>query len=230
MNFDIPLRYQKTANGERFLLADKIQSVDRKVQKRIIVFSTDEQLRLLFTSSHIMMDGTFDSCPPHFDQIYSIHGIKNDQSQLISFSLINIYILYDSIGFVCVLALLCGRSALIYKELFSILTQHAHRLNLEFRPARITSDFEAALIKTVAEEVISFPFSLINFFSSSLSFQILAISDVTFILQTQFIDKFNVWVWSQFIVMMNKHDQLHAKSWRCLSFHLTRLNALLAKS
>lgn len=50
-------------------------------------------------------------------------------------------------------AILSGRSSLIYKELFVILTHHAGRLNLQFRPAKITSDFELALIKTVAEEV-----------------------------------------------------------------------------
>jgi hypothetical protein len=57
------------------------------------------------------------------------------------------------IGFVCVVALLCGRTAKIYKELFSVLDDHAKRLNLKFEPKRVTSDFEKALIKTVAEEV-----------------------------------------------------------------------------
>ena len=84
MDFNISPRYKKTTNGQRYLLADKVQRVDRDVEKRIIVYATDEQLRLLFTSSHIMMDGTFASCPPHFDQIYSIHSIKNNQSKLLS--------------------------------------------------------------------------------------------------------------------------------------------------
>ena len=53
------------------------------------------------------------------------------------------------------IALLGGRSMTIYKELFSILSHHAHRLNLTFRPAMVTSDFELALIKTVADEVSS---------------------------------------------------------------------------
>ncbi|CAM4834901.1 unnamed protein product [Rotaria magnacalcarata] len=135
MDFDIPSRYRKTADGERYLLSDRIHYVGGKDDKRIIIFASDEQLRLLFTSSHIMMDGTFDSCPPHFEQIYSIHGIKNEQS------------------FVCVLAVLCGRSTMIYKELFSVLIHHARRLNLKFRPEKLTTDFEAALIKTVADEL-----------------------------------------------------------------------------
>ena len=82
MDFDIPSRYQKTNNDDRYLLADRIQRLDGVPQKRIIIYATDEQLRLLFTSPHIMMDGTFGSCSPHFDQIYSIHAMKNDQSEL----------------------------------------------------------------------------------------------------------------------------------------------------
>ncbi|CAF0856064.1 unnamed protein product [Rotaria sordida] len=134
VDFNIPSRYQKTTDGERYLLADRIQPGGEKVEKRLIIFSTDEQLRLLFTSPHIMMDGTFDSCPPYFEQVFSIHGIKNKQS------------------FVCVFAVLCGRSTVIYKELISVLHQHARRLDLQFRPTNITTDFEPALIKTVADE------------------------------------------------------------------------------
>ena len=52
-------------------------------QNRITHIS-GEQPRLLFTSPHIMMDGTFDSCPPHFNQIYSIHALKDNQSKLLS--------------------------------------------------------------------------------------------------------------------------------------------------
>ena len=82
MDFNIPSRYQKTNNDDRYLLVDRIQRLDGVPQKRIIIYATDEQLRLLFTSPHIMMDGTFDSCQPHFDQVYSIHAMKNDQSEL----------------------------------------------------------------------------------------------------------------------------------------------------
>ena len=83
VDFDIKSRYQKSIDGERYLLADRIKLSNGETETRIIVFATDEQLRLLFTSPHVMMDGTFDSCPPYFDQVYSIHGRKNDQSNLI---------------------------------------------------------------------------------------------------------------------------------------------------
>ena len=87
MNFDIPQVYRHTVDGARYLLSDRIQRGNGTPVTRIIVFATDEQLRMLFTSSHILMDGTFDSCPPHFDQIYSIHATKNDHSKLLFLSL-----------------------------------------------------------------------------------------------------------------------------------------------
>ena len=49
---------------------------------------------------------------------------------------------------------------LFYKELFSILTYHARRLQLRFHPQTITTDFESAMIKTIADEVSSVLFSL----------------------------------------------------------------------
>ena len=64
------------------MFADRIQGLDGVPKKRIIINATDEQLRILFSSPHIMMDGTFDSYPPHFEQTYSIHAMKNDQSEL----------------------------------------------------------------------------------------------------------------------------------------------------
>jgi hypothetical protein len=64
------------------------------------------------------------------------------------------------------MALLGNRTAFTYKELFSILTNHARRLQLQFRPAKITSDFEAALVKAVSNEVCRLLFSQINSYSN----------------------------------------------------------------
>ncbi len=165
IDFDIPSKYQRTTTGERFLLADRVQRYENKVEQRILVFATDDQLHTLFTSSHILMDGTYDSSPSYFHQIYSIHALKNDQSKLFLSSLIT-QISFRHIGFVCVIALLGGRSTLIYKELFSILVKHATRLGLIFRPEKITTDFEAAMIKTVAEEVYFLLFYFIHIYSN----------------------------------------------------------------
>ena len=56
-------------------------------------------------------------------------------------------------GFADVIALLCGRTPKVYKGLLSVLNYPTKRLDLKFEPKRVTSDFEKARIKTVAEEV-----------------------------------------------------------------------------
>lgn len=84
VDFDITSRYKKSVDGERYLLADRIKPSDGDAEHRLIVFATDQQLRLLFTTPHVMMDGTFDTCPAYCDQIYSIHAKTDDQSILIT--------------------------------------------------------------------------------------------------------------------------------------------------
>ena len=145
-------------------MTDRVQQSDGNVDNRILVFATDNQLKTLFTCSHVMMDGTFDSSPSYFHQVYTIHGIKNDHSTLFLLSHLIIYFQLKYIGFLCVIALLGNRTAATYKELFSILTEHARRLNLQFRPQKITSDFEAAIIKTVADQVCWFLFLQLTLF------------------------------------------------------------------
>ncbi|CAM4801162.1 unnamed protein product [Rotaria magnacalcarata] len=127
--FDIPAQYQVTLNDEQFLLCDKTLH-----NKRLLLFGTDQQLIFLFSAKHILMDGTFDTCPPYFDQVYTIHAIKHEK------------------GYPCVIGLLCNRKARTYRELFRELKHHATRLKTTFNPNTITSDFEKALIKAVADE------------------------------------------------------------------------------
>ncbi len=64
--FDISDDYKTTIDGNRFLLADEIL-VRRE---RLLMFSSDRQLDLLFHSPVVYMDGTFSKSPPHFKQIY----------------------------------------------------------------------------------------------------------------------------------------------------------------
>lgn len=151
-DFEIPPFYSVTLDDRRFLLADIT-----KHKKRIIIFSTDEQLSLLFKAKQVMMDGTFDACPPHFDRIYTLHAIKHGRckslSSLLSYQLA--FILF-SLAYPCAIALLSGRSTTIYRQLFNELESQATRLQLDFNPVRIMSDFEKALIKAVRQQVSYF--------------------------------------------------------------------------
>jgi hypothetical protein len=72
--FDIPDDYKTTIDGKRFLLAD--ESIVRR--ERILIYSSDHQLNMLFSSPIVYMDGTFSKSPAHFMQIYIIHAILFD--------------------------------------------------------------------------------------------------------------------------------------------------------
>lgn len=73
--FDIPDGFTKTLKGELFLCVDKF--IKRKT--RILLFASREQLKLLFESSIILMDGTFSASPSVFQQVYCLHAIKYNQ-------------------------------------------------------------------------------------------------------------------------------------------------------
>ncbi|CAF3322115.1 unnamed protein product [Rotaria sp. Silwood2] len=72
--FDIPDDYTKTIDGNRFLLTDEVLAR----RERLLMFSSDHQLDLLFQSRIVYMDGTFAKSPPHFLQVYIIHAIIFD--------------------------------------------------------------------------------------------------------------------------------------------------------
>ena len=50
-------------------------------------------------------------------------------------------------------ALLTGRSSSIYKEMLQQLEEEAERLQMDFVPNQITTDFEKALVKPLREQV-----------------------------------------------------------------------------
>ncbi|CAF0966860.1 unnamed protein product [Didymodactylos carnosus] len=129
IQFQIPPAYSSINDNRRFLLVDKTRS-----NERILIFATDEQLQLLFNSTQIFMDGTFDSCPPFFDQLYVIHGIEFGRQ------------------FPCVFALLPCRKRNICVKLFRYIKDNAIRLNTVFNPTRIMSDFVSGLKAAIVAE------------------------------------------------------------------------------
>ena len=47
------------------------------VAGRVLIWSTDVQLNLLFDTAQVHMDGTFCTTPPHFDQVFIIQAIHH---------------------------------------------------------------------------------------------------------------------------------------------------------
>ncbi|CAF2042089.1 unnamed protein product [Rotaria magnacalcarata] len=131
--FDIPESYSKTLNKNEFLITDKM--VTRR--QRILLFSTSEQLKMLFAAETIFMDGTFSTCPSMFDQVYTIHAIKYDQS------------------FPCVFGLLPNRQKNTYHFMFQELKAIAVQMKMNFSPKLIMSDFEVGLLSVVALEFVT---------------------------------------------------------------------------
>ncbi|XP_065321616.1 uncharacterized protein LOC135929050 [Gordionus sp. m RMFG-2023] len=68
----IPIEYQLSNNNEQFLLYDSGHH-----DHRCIIFSTIKNLQFLSTCDKWYADGTFKTCPPLFQQIYTIHGMKH---------------------------------------------------------------------------------------------------------------------------------------------------------
>jgi hypothetical protein len=74
--FEIPEMYHNTLSSNRFLLIDVFL---KRGKDRMLAFSSEEQLQLLFESDTIFMDGTFDITPAPFKQVYIIHVHKFGQ-------------------------------------------------------------------------------------------------------------------------------------------------------
>ena len=85
--FAIPTPYQQTTSGERFLLMDYFV---KRAKKRVLIFSSDQQLDVLFNSDVIFVDGTFSTAPEHFEQVFLIHVQQFNQGRRIVYYLITI--------------------------------------------------------------------------------------------------------------------------------------------
>ncbi|CAF4152127.1 unnamed protein product [Rotaria socialis] len=115
--FDLPLPYQQTIAGQRFLFMDYFV---KRAKERVLLFSSDEQLNLLFSNDIIFMDGTFSTAPSNFDQVFLIH-IQNFNQ-----------------GLPVVFCLLPNRRAATYAEMFERLKQEAMKMNKTFDPEKNT--------------------------------------------------------------------------------------------
>jgi hypothetical protein len=68
--FEIPTSYQETLSQKRFMLMDFFL---KRGTDRVIVYATDQQLQLLFSSEIVFVDGTFSTAPKGFDQVFLMH-------------------------------------------------------------------------------------------------------------------------------------------------------------
>ena len=88
LKFDIPAAFSTTSSGEKFLFLDHLYANETK---RMLAFASPMQLRILFSSELICVDGTFSICPRHHKQlliIQSIDPLKYDGEELFVYLLV----------------------------------------------------------------------------------------------------------------------------------------------
>lgn len=61
-------KYTVTDKNDNFIIHDS------ENEDRLVIFGTNSNLDFLAASDEWYMDGTFDMCPPLFQQVYTIHG------------------------------------------------------------------------------------------------------------------------------------------------------------
>jgi len=113
-------------NNERFLLH---QSQDSS----IMIFATAENLKLLSRNRQWYMDGTFNSAPTMFQQIFTIHC--QIQNKVLP----------------CVYVLATNKLKSTYKRIFRILKDNAVPGH-ELQPESVLTDFESGLLPAIQEE------------------------------------------------------------------------------
>ena len=116
--FEIPNRYTLSTTGEQFL------QIDSQMGGRCLIFGTDASINFLRDSPDWFMDGTFETVPRQFMQLYTIHGLQNGRNA------IGLY------------ALLRNKDQRTYEHMFN----HVSALTNGVVPQSINVDFEQAAI------------------------------------------------------------------------------------
>ena len=128
MDIVFSIEYMKTFKNDDFLLFDSGME-----EERILIFSTYANLDVLTSCQHLFCDGTFKTVPTLFEQLYTIHGLKN--------------------GFCIplIFALLPNKKEETYVSFLRSVKELARLSNID----SITTDFEQAMIKASKNEFSS---------------------------------------------------------------------------
>lgn len=101
--------------------------------QRIVVFTSNLHLKMLYRAKFWVMDGTFKSAPSLFCQIYAIHGCVNGVKWV-----------------PLVIALLENKSQATYEHLLEILKEEVQtRVRKRLAPRIVSTDYEKAAIQAV---------------------------------------------------------------------------------
>lgn len=120
-DFEIPEEFKVTAKGEEFL------AYDLRGNKRLLLFTTEKNLKKLNESSTWNGDGTFECVSKSFTQLYTIHGEVNSKV-------------------VPLVYVLCNEAT---TKWYVKILRKLLEIKPELKPDRIMCDFEQAFISAV---------------------------------------------------------------------------------
>lgn len=123
----VPPQFCQTLAGQPFLMCSGTGN-------KFLLFTTADNLTRLCSSTTIYMDGTFDTAPHLFTQLYTIHAFVGER--LIPF----------------VFALLADKTANTYTEMFTALRQCCNQHGQQLQPGTIMTDFESSVIPVIQQE------------------------------------------------------------------------------
>lgn len=131
----VPDKYTKY-NGADFLIGHYTHNGES-----VIIFGTQENLKLLSRSSVWLMDGTFRCCPLPYVQIYSIHGLVGSRNSSGVHKFVPL-----------VYGLLSNKSTHCYFIFLELIKSRAkNEYNIFLTPEVILTDFENAAMKAAKE-------------------------------------------------------------------------------
>lgn len=136
---DLSEEWSKTLDGKSFA------HIIRKQSSNILLFTTDENLKILTNTECWIMDGTFKMVPTLFKQLYTIHGVIKDANK-------------NKKTIPLVYALLSCKTEKIYKLLLQEILKLTNELGYSLEPKFVLTDFEIAAInatKAVFPSIVS---------------------------------------------------------------------------
>ena len=119
-------RYTQTHTNERFLLSDEIFNGER-----LLIFSSDFLLNLLFDANLVLSDGTFKMVPVIFYQLFTLNVFQNQKL------LPAVYVLTKR------------KNAETYARVFAIIQYAAVARNRIFNPRMFLNDYETGLLQAI---------------------------------------------------------------------------------
>lgn len=124
--------------GETFLLYDSYDDEEEPENaERIIVYATQQNLRLLNGCRTWFFDGTFETAPNIFVQLFAILGSATQVSEHAPEQEVALPLAY---------ALLQSKSEQAYTKVLQVIVTEGHKLGLTMQPQYVLTDFELAII------------------------------------------------------------------------------------